>query len=80
MGEVPYPEESITRLQPFPPHVSKTAVASAFLLVFSFSVYSSYACVPEVLICLLQGESELLLVFEFEQIFHVCCINMSTGA
>ncbi|XP_032054780.1 ARF GTPase-activating protein GIT2 isoform X6 [Anas acuta] len=23
MGEVPYPEESITRLQPFPPHASK---------------------------------------------------------
>uniref|UniRef100_A0A8C9LA41 GIT ArfGAP 2 n=1 Tax=Pavo cristatus TaxID=9049 RepID=A0A8C9LA41_PAVCR len=34
MGEGTYPEESITRLQPFPPHVSKTADASAFLLLF----------------------------------------------
>lgn len=36
MGEVTYPEESITRLQPFPPHVSKTANASALLCTFSF--------------------------------------------
>lgn len=31
IGEVTYPEESITRLQPFPPHVSKIADASALL-------------------------------------------------
>ena len=59
MGEVPYPEESITRLQPFPPHVSKTADASAFLLMFAFSVYSSCAHLPKLLNCLLQSEFEL---------------------
>uniref|UniRef100_A0A8C8BJQ7 GIT ArfGAP 2 n=1 Tax=Otus sunia TaxID=257818 RepID=A0A8C8BJQ7_9STRI len=49
MGEVTYPEESITRLQPFPPHVSKTADASAFLLMFSFSVHSNYTHSPKLL-------------------------------
>uniref|UniRef100_A0A8C0BTL0 GIT ArfGAP 2 n=1 Tax=Buteo japonicus TaxID=224669 RepID=A0A8C0BTL0_9AVES len=59
MGEVTYPEESITRLQPFPPHVSRTADASAFLLMFSFSVYSNYARLPKLLSCQLQSEFEL---------------------
>lgn len=43
MGEVTYPEENITRLQPFPPHVSKTAAASALPLTFSFSASSDAA-------------------------------------
>uniref|UniRef100_A0A8C3VEZ3 GIT ArfGAP 2 n=1 Tax=Catharus ustulatus TaxID=91951 RepID=A0A8C3VEZ3_CATUS len=43
MGEVTYPEENITRLQPFPPHVSKSAAASALPHMFSFSVSSSSA-------------------------------------
>lgn len=43
MGEVTYPEENITRLQPFPPHVSKSAAASALPLMFSFAVSSDAA-------------------------------------
>uniref|UniRef100_A0A663N4T2 GIT ArfGAP 2 n=1 Tax=Athene cunicularia TaxID=194338 RepID=A0A663N4T2_ATHCN len=58
MGEVTYPEESITRLQPFPPHVSKTADASAFLM-FSFSVHSNYTGLPKLLNCPLWREFEL---------------------
>lgn len=65
MGEVTYPEESMTRLQPFPPHVSTTAGASAFLLMFSFSVCSSCARSPNLLSRLLQSGFELgeLLMF-----------------
>uniref|UniRef100_A0A8C9FD53 GIT ArfGAP 2 n=1 Tax=Pavo cristatus TaxID=9049 RepID=A0A8C9FD53_PAVCR len=59
MGEGTYPEESITRLQPFPPHVSKTADASAFLLLFSFSVSSNCTRLPKLLNCL-TGRSEVM--------------------
>lgn len=34
MGEVTYPEESIKRLQPFPPHVSKLFSCSLHALPF----------------------------------------------
>lgn len=76
MGEVTYPEENITRLQPFPPHVSKSAAASALPLMFSFAVSSDAA--RSLSFCLRgektkRGDKTLRIV-------HVCCINMSAGA
>lgn len=65
MAEVTYPEESITRLQPFPPHVSKNTDASVFLPMFSFSASSNYSHFPELLNCLLQSEFELKQLFMF---------------
>uniref|UniRef100_A0A8B9VHZ8 GIT ArfGAP 2 n=1 Tax=Anas zonorhyncha TaxID=75864 RepID=A0A8B9VHZ8_9AVES len=36
MGEVPYPEESITRLQPFPPHIGRSAFVTSSSSLPSF--------------------------------------------
>ncbi|XP_014800300.1 PREDICTED: ARF GTPase-activating protein GIT2 isoform X1 [Calidris pugnax] len=36
LGEVPYPEESITRLQPFPPHIGRSAFVTSSSSLPSF--------------------------------------------
>lgn len=76
MGEVTYPEENITRLQPFPPHVSKTAAASALPLMFSFPTSSNSA--RSLSFCL-RGEKKPQGI-RTVRIVRVCCINMSAGA
>ena len=72
MGEVNHPEESRTRLQPFPAHVSNTTGASAFHSVSSLT--------PAFPLLNLQIPSLCFAKLGYKSRPCVCCINMSTGA
>ena len=72
MGEVNHPEESRTRLQPFPAHVSNTTSAS--------TLYSLSSLTPAFPLLSLQIPSLRFVKLGYENRPCVCCIRMSTGA
>ncbi|OWK14188.1 GIT2 [Cervus elaphus hippelaphus] len=72
MGEVNHPEESRTRLQPFPAHVSNTISASA--------LYSLSSLTPAFPLLSLQIPSLRFAKSGYENRPCVCCTDVSTGA